>query len=380
MNIASFFLGYFPERGIGYCALSIISGMESKDVHGSIMATASDKSFSHPLYYDAIPSFFNPIIYRFFSEKQLNKFAEIRFISTLESKDYVYFWNQKPTYELYKKVHAKDTGIILEMLNTTEFYRKEVLDAEYARLGLPPTHGMTQEVIDKERKKFELTDFFYSCSPEVEKSLKIANVPDEKILRTSYGLRDSEVLSIEDINNRKNHHDFTVIFVGTIGVRKGPLLLLDYWSKANIKGKLKLVGNIDEEIKHLIEPYLQRSDVEHISYVNDLKDVYRQADLFALPSLEEGSPLVTYLALGAGLPSIVSPMGGGGVIDHDQDGLVIKPHDETGWIEGLKKLSQDHEYRQKLSLNAYQKAPQYLWSNVGRLRSEVLLARLKELR
>jgi glycosyltransferase involved in cell wall biosynthesis len=378
MKIASFFLGFFANSGIAYCALSIVSAMESKEIEGSIMGTVSSKDFNHPFYRDAIPSFFNPIIYRLFSEKQLNDFAERRFLSTLKNQDFVYFWTQKPSFNLYEKIHAKGLRIILEMVNTTEFYRKEVLDAEYSRLGLPPTHGMTQEVIDKERRKLELTDFIYSCSPEVENSLKIANIPDEKILRTSYGLRDSEVLSLSDIENRKSHKDFTVIFVGSIGVRKGPLLLLDYWSKANIKGQLKLVGNIDEEIKHLIKPYLQRSDVEHIPYVNDLKDVYRQADLFALPSLEEGSPLVTYLALGAGLPSIVSPMGGGGVIDHDQDGLVIKPHDETGWIEGLKKLSQDHEYRQKLSLNAYQKAPQYLWSNVGRLRSEVLLARLKE--
>ncbi len=110
--------------------------------------------------------------------------------------------------------------------------------------------------------------------------------------------------------------------------------------------------------------------------MKDLKPIYKEADVFLLPSLEEGSPLVTYLALGAGLPCIVSPMGGGGVIEHNKEGFVIEPHDDLTWIESIKKISEDIDLRKRFSSNAYVKAKDYLWSTVGRKRSQLLLSRL----
>ena len=48
--------------------------------------------------------------------------------------------------------------------------------------------------------------------------------------------------------------------------------------------------------------------------------------------MKEGSPLVTYMAFGAGLPLLVSPIGGGGVATNGEDAVVIDPHDEVAWI------------------------------------------------
>ena len=375
MHVASFFPVFFSNSGIGYCALSIIEAMESDALKGSIMATASAKNFSHPFYQDAIPSQLNPIIYRLFTERFLNRVAEWRFLQYLETHEFVHFWSSDVPLSFYQKVHARGHRIIMEAVNTTQVYRKEILDAEYSRLGLPTTHGATAETIEIENAKFSLADFVYSCSPEVRKSLAVANVPEEKLLHTSYGLRESDVLSLADIDNRKQHQEFTAIFVGSIGIRKGVHLLLDYWSRSGIKGKLKLVGNIDAEVQPILEPYLNRGDIEHIPFVNDLRDIYKEADVFMLPTLEEGSPLVTYLALGAGLPCIVSPMGSGGLIEEGKDGFVLDPHDADGWIQALQQMSEDATLRESLSQHAYKKAPTYLWSEVGRKRAEALLSK-----
>lgn len=375
MRVASFFPIFFSNSGIGYCALSIIEAMESDAVQGSIMATASKKDFNHPFYQDAIPSQFNPIIYRLFTERFLNRVAEWRFLQFLDTHEFVHFWSSEVPLSFYKKVHARGHRIIMEAVNTTQVYRKEILGAEYLRLGLPATHGATDETIAIENAKFELADFVYSCSSEVEKSLAVANVPDSKLLHTSYGLRDSDVLSTTDIDARKQHSAFTAIFVGSIGIRKGVHLLLDYWCQSGIKGKLKLVGNIDAEVKPILAPYLSRGDIEHVPFVNDLRDVYKEADVFMLPTLEEGSPLVTYLALGAGLPCIVSPMGSGGLIEHQKDGMVLDPHDAQAWVQALQQMSEDAKLRERLSHHIYQKAPTYLWSEVGRKRAESLIAK-----
>ncbi|MBC7698734.1 MAG: glycosyltransferase family 4 protein [Bacteroidia bacterium] len=180
------------------------------------------------------------------------------------------------------------------------------------------------------------------------------------------------------MTERSRDNEITAIFVGTIGVRKGPHLILDYWCKSKVKGKLMLVGDIEPEVMHIIEPFLKRSDIEHVPYVKDLRTIYKEADVFLLPSFEEGSPLVTYLALGAGLPCIVSPMGGGGVVENNKDGLVINPHDEASWIEALQKISEDVGLRALFSKNAYAKAKDYLWATVGRKRIQLLLTHLNK--
>jgi glycosyltransferase involved in cell wall biosynthesis len=375
MHVASFFPNHFSNNGIGYCALAIIEAMEANGVNGSIMATASDKDFNYPFYQDAIPSILNPIVYKLFTERTRNKIAEWRFLQYLDTQEFVHFWSSDVPLSLYEKIQNRGHLIIVEQVNTAQVYRKEILDAEYARLGLPTTHGATASTIALENAKFEIASFVYSCSPEVRKSLTVAGVPEEKLIHTSYGLRQSDILPQSDINNRKAHKEFTAIFVGSIGVRKGAHLLVDYWSKANIKGKLKLVGNIDEEIMPLLAPYLEKESVEHVPFVNDLSDVYKEADVFMLPTLEEGSPLVTYLALGAGLPSIVSPMGSGGLIDNGVEGLVVEPHDESGWVQALNQIYEDFTLREKLGQKAYEKAPAYVWSEVGRKRAEALLSK-----
>ena len=150
-------------------------------------------------------------------------------------------------------------------------------------------------------------------------------------------------------------------------------MLLKYWAKANLNAKLKLVGTIEEALKPLVSSYLSDTRIEHIPFTSDLPSIYKAADVFILPSLEEGSPLVTYLALGASLPVIVSPMGGGGVIVDAEDGFVIEPHDESKWVESMRQLAESDELRHKLSENSKQKATNYVWDAVGKRRLSALI-------
>lgn len=375
MRVASFFPVHFSNSGIGYCAIEIIEAMEANGVAGSIMATASNPDFNYRFYQDAIPSILNPFIYRLLTQNARNRIAEWRFLRSLDTQEFVQFWSSEVSLSLYEKIRERGHRIIIEQVNTSKVFRKEILDAEYARLGLTSKDSESAQAITNEITTFEQASFVYSCSPAVKKSLNVAGVPDEKLIHTSYGLREGDILPPKSLEDRYTHKEFTAIFVGSIGVRKGAHLLVKYWCESKIKGKLKLVGNIDEEIKPILKPYLERDDIEHVPFVKDLRDIYREADVFVLPTLEEGSPLVTYLALGAGLPSIVSPMGSGGLIDDGVEGTVIEPHDADGWMQALQQLSKDSELRMQLGQNAYKKAPSYLWSEVGRRRAQALLSR-----
>src|SRR6185436_5633501 len=111
---------------------------------------------------------------------------------------------------------------------------------------------------------------------------------------------DSQRLSREGKGLEKSG-GITALFVGRSCVRKGVDLLAAAWAKADVKGRLCLVGQMDPEVAEICAEPFRRADIIRRPFVDDIAAVYRSADLFVFPSLEEGSPLVLYEAMASGL-------------------------------------------------------------------------------
>ncbi|TXT26430.1 MAG: glycosyl transferase group 1 [Gallionellaceae bacterium] len=361
--------------GPGYACNQLLEAMAASGAEVNLFGASCDIGARKSFHCLSIPLWAKPLGYRAFSEDAWGKYTEWRYRRSFKKQDIAYIWNFT-SIETYRAIKSAGHIILAENVNTHQATSKAILEKEYHRLGLRPTHGIDEESIALESAKLDLADYVFSPSGEVSQSLTVAGVPTEKILQSSYGIEPNKILLPEEIASRSQRTELTAVFCGRIGIRKGVHLLLEYWVKADVKGKLKLVGNIEPSAKHLVEPYLGKHNIEHVPFTNNLKSVYLDADVLLLPSLEEGSPLVTYLALGAGLPSIVSPMGGGGVIGDGQEGLIAEPHDADKWVSAIRKLFSDAELRSRLANNAYRKAEVYLWSNVGRRRVELLQASL----
>lgn len=366
---------YITKGSAGYACQSILESMRNEDVDVRLFCVSAANEVRRPFHRLALPLWAKSFGYRLISADTWKKYTEWRYQHSFKDTEIAYLW-PSTSLETYKIVKSAGHTLVTENINTHQATSKQILDAEYQRLGLTPSHGIDKKSIRDESDKLELVDFVFSPSGEVSKSLLNAGVPGERIIRSSYGLKSTDILLPEHVDMRARKREITALFVGRIGIRKGVHLLLEYWAKAGVNGKLKLVGNIEQDARHLIEPYLKRHDIEHVPLTWNLKSLYEEADVFLFPSLEEGSPLVTYLALGAGLPSIVSPMGGGGVINEGCEGLVIDPHDSDRWIDSIRKIFSDAELRMQLSRNAFNSAGEYLWSNVGRRRRELLFAAL----
>ena len=354
---------------------SFVEAMSDAGIDVSLYCVSGDNCVRKPFHRFSMPLWAKPLGYKLFSADTWKKYTEWRYLNSFKDQDLAYIW-PGTSVDIYKTIKSAGHMIFTESINTHQAIAKKILDAEFYRLGLKPDHGIDEISIANECAKLALVDYVFSPSSEVTKSLLQAEVLGEKIIQSSYGLNQNDMLLPQEIASRAQRTELTAIFIGRIGIRKGVHLLLDYWVKSGVKGKLKLVGNIESSARHLVEPYLNRYGIEHIPFTSDLRSVYLNADVFLLPSLEEGSPLVTYLALGAGLPSIVSPMGGGGIINDGYDGLILDPHNTDGWVDSIRKVFSDAEFRQKISINAYNKAEEYLWNNVGRRRVESLLAAL----
>jgi len=374
-KLKSFYPNFFNNRAISYACLSIAEHMASDAFETSVMGIASTKDARKVFYKDAIPPFLKRIAYKFLSSDTLRCIAEYRFKKNVNKGDIVYLWPGS-SVGLFRSLKEKGCLIIRENINTHTGYAKEILEKEGLSLGINDVHSISSEMINEEIEIQKYTDYVFSPSPEVSQSLIKYGVPHDSIMTASYGLKHDEILSSKEFAG--NEGQVTAIFVGRICVRKGIHLLLSAWKEANINGRLILVGAIDTNVEQFVRKHLSEN-IEHIPYTNDLKSIYRNADLFILPSIEEGSPLVTYLALGAGIPSIVSPMGGGGIISADE-GVVIEPHDKTAWVDAIQKLSFDGELRKKMGANAHEKAKEYTWEQVGRRRMKELEKKLQSLK
>ncbi len=118
-----------------------------------------------------------------------------------------------------------------------------------------------------------------------------------------------------------------MLFVGNIGIQKGVHYLLEAWSSLNLKNsELVFIGQIQDEIKPILSKYegkyIWRGHVKH----EELYKEYSNASVFILPSLQEGSALVTYEAMACGIPLIVSE-NTGSIVRDGFDGFIIPIRD-----------------------------------------------------
>ncbi len=374
-KILCFYPVFFSKRGVSHACFSVASNMNTTEMEVLTMGISSEKNFHPENYINCFPPALNFLTYRLSSSKQLLNFSESQFLKKLKYKSYDagFIW-PGTSVDLFRKTKDLDKKIIIENINCHQATSQKILNDEFKRLNITPDHTITDNAIRDENEKLKYTDYVFSPSQLVTKSLLDAGVQSNQILPINYGLSVEEILPFNF--DAKKEKPLVALFAGRIGVRKGIHLLLDYWVKADINGVLKIVGNVEESAKSIIAPYLNHPKIEFISYVLDLKTLYKEADFFILPSIEEGSPLVTYLALGAGLPCLVSPMAGAGVIIHNEQGFILEPHDEESWISAIRCIAKDSELRKNQSKASHDLAQYFLWKNEGERRATKLLEKL----
>jgi glycosyltransferase involved in cell wall biosynthesis len=292
-----------------------------------------------------------------------------RALATADPQNTVaYFWPGAPL-SLVRKARKRGFLTVREMINTFTGTAKVILDDAYTRAGLRPDHSITDDMVVRERDELSLYDHFFSANPMVEKSLIEAGVDPTKILRSTYGWLPSRFASSVGEDRRKG---FRALFVGTICVRKGVPQLLAAWKKSGIKGELLLAGDVEDSIKSLLGGYVKGHGVRVSKFVSDVGILFKSSDIFVFPTLEEGGPLVTYEALGCGLPVITTLMGGGGIVKSGVNGLLVEPYDVDGLADAISLLAKSPELTNRLARQAAKDAQNYTFDKVGKERARVL--------
>jgi glycosyltransferase involved in cell wall biosynthesis len=372
-QLGSLVTNHCGDRGVGHTFLSLNQAMSGQDIETTAVVPSCEADVRRQNLVEAIPQHLRGICYRIpWAPRFL---AERRFLKELDRFDAAYLFPHC-SQKLLKTIAARKKLIFVERINCHTGKIKKVLDDAYDRLRIKPQHNISSATIEHENEDASIVDFIFCPSPEVAMSYEDAGVPTKKLISASYGW------SPERFENRLRQKCYdeskqiVVLFVGYLSVRKGTHLLLRAWERAGIRGKLVLCGNMEPAIAKTCEQILARPDVVWRQYNSEIGHAYLAADIFAFPSLEEGSPLVTYEAMAHGLPVLVSPMAAGGVVRNQIDGVVIPPYDEESWIDALQRLAESADLRKRLGDSARRQASEFTWSKVGQRRSRAIVERL----
>lgn len=376
IKILSLFPSYCNNMAISQVFYQVCTAWEGSGLSTHMIVSSCDKNLRRPNLTEAIPPFWKWYDYKFGNSQRK---AETLFLKKLKDFDAAYLWPGVST-ETLALAKASGKPVFVEHVNCFTGYAKRILDQAYSELDLEPNHPISQELVQCELIENQLTDFLICPSQQVAQSYLESGVPAHKLITTTEGWcpeRFPYLLNHQSMAQLPpNEKELTVVFIGNDSIRKGLHHLLEIWQKANIRGKLIITGRLDPIIVQRYGHVLARPDVEHMDSNPNYAETYRQADLFVLPSLEEGSPLVTYEAMAHGLPILASPMGAGGIVRDGIDGFVISVEDEARWIDALMQLSTDRDLRRQMGTAARQHAADFTWDKVAARRADMMLQAL----
>jgi glycosyltransferase involved in cell wall biosynthesis len=111
-----------------------------------------------------------------------------------------------------------------------------------------------------------------------------------------------------------------------------------------------------------------RDQIEVIPFVAaaDMPDLYARHDVFILPSLMEGMPIVLLEAMATGMPVVTTETCGMmDIVEDGYNGLLAKPADAPGIVAAVRRLAESRELRAKLGCAAHETMKRHTWVRVA---------------
>jgi glycosyltransferase involved in cell wall biosynthesis len=190
---------------------------------------------------------------------------------------------------------------------------------------------------------------------------------------TRIGRADSAVGSAYFSLERRPPEDggTRLLFIGTWTDRKGIRELAAAWSTLSEHGSimLTLAGTVvpERQVLGSFDRNRERVTVAPRLSESELMGVIGRHDIFILPAwFEGGAPIAAIQAAAAGLPCVVTEIGGNTDVfrprDPESDGaLLIPAHDAAALVAAVERLVSEPELARRLGRNARARAREFTW-------------------
>jgi glycosyltransferase involved in cell wall biosynthesis len=167
--------------------------------------------------------------------------------------------------------------------------------------------------------------------------------------------------------NEPDRNDLKLLYVGLVNKNKNILTTIksiEHLKNQGVNAKLTVVGRIDD-----YSIYDQFKNLDYVDYVepkqkNELLEIYRQNDIFVMPSFHETFGLVYAEALSQGLPVIYTR--GQGFDGHFEEGLVGYSVNCFNEIEIANKIIAIVNDFESISISSQNSVYKFKWSNISK--------------
>lgn len=282
--------------------------------------------------------------------------------------DIVHTW---PVAALHTLKVAKRLGIptVLERCNAHTRYAYDVTQKECERLGISPppgySHTYNGEVLRKEKLEYELADRLLCPSDFVLRTFLDEGFPRDKLARHQYGFDPTTHYPNEESRDPKQ--GLTVLFAGACTPRKGLHYALEAWlqSPASRNGTFLVVWKYLPGYPERLSSLLAHPSIKVLGYRKDLPDLMRQSDVLVLPSIEEGSALVTSEARACGCVLAVSDASGA-YCKHMENAMVHQVGDVKALAQHLTLLHENRALLGRLRAASLRTVHEITWQAAGK--------------
>jgi glycosyltransferase involved in cell wall biosynthesis len=281
--------------------------------------------------------------------------------------DIIHTW---PTGALETLKTAARLGIpaVLERCNAHTGFAMEVVKKECDRLGvtLPPDHehAYNPEKLRKEEQECRLAGRLLCPSDFVMKTHLDRGYAREHLARHSYGYDEKAYYPSSE--PREPKRGLSMLFVGVCAVRKGVHYALEAWLKspASKDGTFLIAGEFLPAYQEKLASMLAHPSVRMLGHRKDVPELMRKSDILVLPSIEEGSALVTSEARASGCVLLVSEASGA-ICQHMENALIHSVGDVEALTQHITTLHEDRVLLERLRAESLRTAPEITWTAAG---------------
>ncbi|WP_324031406.1 glycosyltransferase family 4 protein [Aeromonas caviae] len=211
-------------------------------------------------------------------------------------------------------------------------------------------------------------DFLLSCYAGRRKKITCNGLGLKNKLLKYFGYKchvlNESTITRENLINQDSIKDKTIsgkvkiLYVGYIRPAKGLDYLIDALKIDNLYKQVDLTlvgdGEYSAKLKNRVIKENMGNSIHflgHIEHGERLLDLYKRSDIFAFPSLSEGSPRVVLEAMAYGLPVIASDVGNTRFLLENGRGICIPPKNSQEMHDAILKMIEEPKARLEYALN-----------------------------
>ncbi len=169
-----------------------------------------------------------------------------------------------------------------------------------------------------------------------------------------------------------------ILFVGSWIDHKGIYYLAEAFEKllrVIPEARLTIAGCLEpeEKVRRCFTKAAQGAlDVWPFVARAEISSLYAEHEIFVLPSLMEGMPLVLLEAMASGMAVVTTESSGmSDLVEDSHDGLFVIPGDSESLSAAIVRLCRDPELRLRLGSAAQEKMKRYTWQHAAKRTEKV---------